>query len=267
MNRATGLLLALLTWAPLAAAQVPLDDSLDEHAVKRLDRMEKAMKELRAIIFQGRETGQLVVVQPAETPAQIASLADKVGDVEQSLARLNGQLEVMRHDLDQSRHENLDLRAENTALKGQLAGLDQKVVALTPPPTPPPPPDPVAAYAAAKAAYLAGDTASAEAGFRDYLDRFPDTANAAEGRYYLGKALIARRNWPEAATADIGAIRGWPKTRWAADALVDLARSLTALNKQADACASLVELAKRYPKPAPSVTAAAAEVRAAAKCG
>ena len=40
-----------------AFAQVPLDEPLDEHAAKRLDRLEKAVKELRAIVFQGRETG------------------------------------------------------------------------------------------------------------------------------------------------------------------------------------------------------------------
>ena len=268
MRRAAALFLCLTALASttLTQAQVPLDDPLDEHSAKRLDRMEKAMKELRAIVFQGRETGQPVMIQPTETPTQMGSLSDKVSEVEQSLARLTGQLEVMRHDLDQSRHENLDLRAENTALKGQLAGLDQKVVALTPAPTPPPP-DPSSAFAAAKGAYAGGDMVSAEAGFHDYLERYPDALNAGEGRYYLAKTFIARRNWPEAATADIGAIRGWPKTRWAPEAVVDLARSLNALNKPADACQALGELTKRYPKLSTSVAAGAAEVRLAAKCG
>src|SRR5580698_3148072 len=86
-----------------ALAQVSLDEPLDEHAAKRLDRMEKAMKELRAIVFQGRETGAPVVVQPADTQSQIAAAGDKINDISQTLARVNGELEVIKHDLDQTR--------------------------------------------------------------------------------------------------------------------------------------------------------------------
>ena len=32
------------------------------------------MRELRAIVFQGRETGKPVVVQPADTDAQLSAL-------------------------------------------------------------------------------------------------------------------------------------------------------------------------------------------------
>ena len=49
--------LVLIASAP-AFAQTPLGDPLDDHSAKRLDRMEKVVRELRAIVFQGRETGQ-----------------------------------------------------------------------------------------------------------------------------------------------------------------------------------------------------------------
>ena len=38
------------------------------------------------------------------------------------------------------------------------------------------------------------------------------TARAVpEARFYLAKALMARHEWADAATAEIGAVRGWPK--------------------------------------------------------
>ncbi len=46
-----------LVFAGEALSQTSLDDPLDDRSAKRLDRMEKAMRELRAIVFQGRETG------------------------------------------------------------------------------------------------------------------------------------------------------------------------------------------------------------------
>jgi len=268
-----------LALAGHVAAQTALDDTLDEHSAKRLDRMEKVVKELRAIVFQGRETGQPVVVQPADTQGQIAALSDHLNDLDQTLARLNGQMEVVRHDLDQARQEALDLRAQNATLKDEVAAMEGKIAALAAPPPPPPAPDadqgvaapppadPVDAFAAGKAMLEAGDNVSAEAAFRDFVDRFGDTPRGPEAHYYLGRTLLARRAFADAATADIGAIRGWPRTGWAPEAVLDLSRALIGLKKPADACQTLGELAKRYPRASASAKGAAADLRAKAQCG
>jgi tol-pal system protein YbgF len=260
-----------------ALAQTPLDDPLDDRSAKRLDRMEKVVRELRSIVFQGRETGQPVVVQPADTESQINSLNDKVSDLQQTLARLNGQLEIVRHDLDQSRQDALAAHGDIAALRDRVTALEQRLAALTAPPAPvasaadslapAPDADPAAAFAAARHALQAGDFATAEAGFRDFIDHNGDSPRAPQARYYLAKALIARRAWSDAATSDIDAIRGWPQTPWAPDAILDLSRSLAAIKKPADACQTLDELARRYPKASSEVKAGAAQVRAQAQCG
>ena len=69
--------------AAQAVAQTALDDPLDDHSAKRIDRMEKVVRELRAIVFQGRDTGHPVVVQPADTDTRLASLADRLSDAQQ----------------------------------------------------------------------------------------------------------------------------------------------------------------------------------------
>ncbi len=72
--------------------------------------------------------------------------------------------------------------------------------------------------------------------------------------------------YPEAATAYIGAIRGWPQTPWAPDALIKLSRSLKEMDKAKDACRILDELGRRYPNAPASSKTKAAEVRKAAAC-
>jgi TolA-binding protein len=258
-----------------AIAQTSLDEPLDEHAAKRLDRMEAVVKELRAIVFQGRETGQPVVVQPAETEGQISSLTDKLADLDRTLTRLNGQDEIIRHDLDESRRETLDLHSANEALKARLAALEQQVQALTAPPTPPPvpaaaaepPPTAAVAFAQARAILQSGDKDAALAALQAFVDRFGDTPRGPEARYLLGRLLLDRQSFPEAATAEIGAIRGWPQAGWAPDAVLDLARALVGMQKTEDACQTLDELAKRYPKASPQIATGAAAVRAQARCG
>jgi TolA-binding protein len=282
-----GALALLAGAAQQAAAQVSLDEPpLKENDAKRLDRIDKAVRELRAIVFQGRETGQPVIVQPADTEGQINHQSDRLNDIDQTLAKLNGELEVIRHDLDQTHHDAEDLRAQNAALKEQMSGLEKTVQALQAPPPPPAPAgatpgdagaaaptppatgqlDPAAQFSAARTALEQGDMSAAEAGFQAYIAVAGDGPHGPEARYYLARTLIARKAWPEAATADIGAIRGWPHTSWAPAAVLDLSRSLVAMGKDQDACETLGELSRRYPKAPSAVLREATQLRVGAQC-
>ena len=261
-----------------AFAQTPLDaDPLDARDAKRLDKMEKVVRELRSIVFQLKDTGKPVVVMPADTDSRLQDLANRLSDLEQSLTRINGQLETSAHDLDQARAANADLQVQVKALGDRLAVLEKaQVAAAGPPPAPdgaPPAAPPVApadsgaAFAKARQLMLSGDYDAAEAAFAAYIQAWPDGPRSPEARYWWGKTLSAKGDQARAATAYIGAIRGWPKTAWAPDALVELARSLTMLKKTGDACATLAELPRRYPKALPAVRSRAASVAREAKCG
>ncbi|HUZ11639.1 MAG TPA: tetratricopeptide repeat protein [Caulobacteraceae bacterium] len=284
------LALALLAAAPVLA-QTPLG-GLDEHSARRLDRMEKALKEIRAIVFQGRETGQPVVVEPADTDAQLGAINDKLNDLQKALTRINDQLDVTGHALDQAQHEADSLREENGALKDRLTRLEQKVDALGAAAAPAAnaapdgipqssgdaaapdeapnaaaaAPDPASTFDAARRAFDARDFAGAANGFRDYVERFGDTPRAPLARYFLGRALMERQDYAGAAAAEVAAIRLWPQTSWAPDAVLELSRSLIALGKPGDACQTLAELQRRYPRAAPAVRAHAAAARREARC-
>lgn len=269
--RRLALPLALCLIAGTAVAQVPMDP-LDARDARRLDKMEQVMRELRSIVFQGRDSGKPVVVQPAETDYQLQELTRRLADMEQSLTRTNGQIETLTRDLDVARREAADSRAENKMLADKINTLEQSAL-------PPPPPLPEAgsvapapaataseSFTQARQLMLAGDYGAAEGAFRDYVDRYGDTARAPEARYWLGKTLTVRGADADAAGAYIGAIRGWPATTWAPDAVVELSRSLIALKKPKDACQTLAEFAKRYPKAPAAVQSRAASARTQAKC-
>jgi len=273
---------ALLVAAPLTAtvafAQTPMDDPLDARDAKRLDRMEKVVRELRDIVFKAQKTGAPVVVEPADTDARLADLATRIADLEGSLTKLNGSLETTTHELDQARRENTALRAQVKALGDRLADDEKKAAdALAAAAAPPPAPEPAApaadpkagaadAFAKARQLMLSGDYDAAEAAFSSYVATYPDTPRAPEARYWWGKTLAVRGDYVKAASAFIGAIRGWPQTAWAPDAVVELARALVQLKKPADACGTLTELHRRYPKAPASVTSRAANLRLQAKC-
>lgn len=279
-------LLAVLfaSTAAVAVAQTPLPpaDPLDDRSAKRVERMEKVVRELRAIVFQGRDTGKPVVVQPAETDAQIAALNERVGDLEQTLTKLNGQNETANFELTKANRAAADQKARGDMLEQRLAAVEKALADMqaaaaaqvsapplaggTPPP-PAPPADPAVAFKQAKDLLLAGDYANAEQAFAAYVNNYPESTRTPEAKYWWGETLFVREAYSDAAGAYIGAIRGWPQTTWGPDATLKLARSLVALKKTPDACRTLDELAKRYPKAPAQVTSRAASTRVAAKCG
>lgn len=274
MAAAAGLVLAA---APMAFSQTPMDDPLDARDAKRVDRMEKVVRELRDIVFKAQRTGAPVVVQPADTDARMADLANKVGDLEQTLTRLNGSLEAATHEADVAKRENAALTAQVKTLNERLTAAEQKMAEAATAAAPPPalePPPPAAdqkaaaadAFAQARQLMLSGDYDAAESAFSGFVATYPDDAKTPEARYWWGKTLSVRGAHANAASAYIGAIRGWPKTGWAPDAVVELSRSLIALKKPSDACQTLAELGRRYPKAPAPVMARAAAARTQAKC-
>lgn len=264
--------LAALLAGGMATAQTPLPvpDPLDARDAKRVERMEKVVRELRAIVFQLRDTGKPVVVQPADTDARLEEVSTRIRDLEDTLRRLNGSLETTQNELTQAKRENADLKAQVTSLTERLGAAEQKIVA--PPPAAPaetaaaPTGDPTEAFAKARQLMLGGDYDGAEAAFATYVDTYPEAQKTPEARYWWGKTLTVRGAHADAAKAYIGAVRGWPQTAWAPDAVLELARSLAALKRTSEACQALAELPKRYPKAPANVTARAATARTQNKC-
>lgn len=266
------ILLAGVLAAGPAFSQTPMPDPLDARDARRVERMEKVVRELRSIVYQLRDTGKPVVVQPADTDARIQALSNRVGDLEQVLTRLNGALDTLNHDLAQTQRANQQLQAQVQDLNARLAAAEQAAQGGAPAPDAagPAPAAPKAsageAFSQARELMLAGDYDAAQGAFAAYVEAYPDSPRTPEARYWWGKTLSVKGAHAQAASAYIGAIRGWPKTSWAPDAVVELSRSLVALKKPQDACAALSELGKRYPKASAAVTARAEATAKQAKC-
>ncbi len=274
---ASALAITVALGGAAAWSQTPMPDPLDDRSVKRLEKMEKVVRELRSIVFQGRDSGRPVVVQPAETEAQMQGLADRIGDLEETLTRLNGQNETLTFELEQTRKALTDAQTANKSLGDRLAALEARTTAME---SAAPADDTVAeadgpahdvgdpdvAFQRARQMMLDGDYDSAERSFADFVKRYGDTPKGPEARYWLGKTQSVRGAHNDAAASYITAIRGWPKTTWAPDAVLELSRSLVATRKPAEACQVLDELARRYPKAPTSIQGRAATVRTQAKC-
>jgi tol-pal system protein YbgF len=264
---------------------------------KRMDRLEKQIREMRQIIVQARSTGQPVDVRIATDPdPAVLALTPRLDDLEQSARTLNSQVETLTHDLDTARRAAADAKDQVRTLNERLDKLDTRLqivegiqrgvaAANGPPPmvqAPPPPqqqqqeepqaeaaqgaPDPAQSYATGRKLFIAGDYSGSAAAFQAFIEQSGDSAQGPQARYWLGESFFRQNDFSDAATAFIGAVRGWPKTTWAPDAVVKLARALQAMNRPKDACGTLDELNRRYPTISISVAAQAKDTRAKAQC-
>ena len=83
-------------------------------------------------------------------------------------------------------------------------------------------------------------------------------------------SLLGSLSWGQLFLASCFGLLLWlliRQTAWAPDAVVELSRALVALKKAPDACQTLAELGRKYPKAPAAVKARAANVREQAKCG
>jgi tol-pal system protein YbgF len=256
----------------------------EEPSAKRLDRFEKELREVRQIVLQAHATGQPVEIKEAGPDPQVVALQGRIDEGDAAVRRLTGEIETLTHDLSAARKDLDDQKAQTAALADRIDKLEKQIAQLlpagaappsgpgpgvagaAPPPAAPPAMDAKAAYAHARQLLEDGDYAGAASELQAYLDRFGDTASAPTARYWLGEAKFIQKDYPGAATAYLGAIRGWPKTSWAPEAVVKLSQSLLELGKPQDACGALGEFDRRYPRAAPALKARAAATRTKAQC-
>lgn len=110
------------------------------------------------------------------------------------------------------------------------------------------------------------DYADAEAAFREFVASHPSDNLAGNAQYWLGETYYVRQLFEPAAAAFLKGYQGYPKGAKASDSLLKLGMSLSALKKNAEACAAFGQLAKDFPNAPPHVKDAAGRERAKAGC-
>lgn len=113
---------------------------------------------------------------------------------------------------------------------------------------------------------LSGDYSTAEAGFREHIERFPKDSNAADAHYWLGESLLGQQKYRDAAEVFLAASKSYPKAKKAPDMLLKLGVSLVGLKQRDVACATFGEIGKRYPNASGALKERVKQERALASC-
>jgi TolA-binding protein len=249
---------------PGASAQTQDPPPGIEWDKKRLERLERNVRRLERAIGQFNENGEPLIIQPdPETVAlqgQVEVLSRRVSDLEETLRRVNGQLEQNQFDFERSQRALSDRIA---TLESRLGAAEEALAVPTSATG-----DSKADFDAAMQMMMAGEYAAAARAWEAYVQVWPQAPETAEAWYRLGETRYIGSDGAGAAAAYATALKGWPRTRWAPDATAKLAASLADLGRNREACAAVGEFDRRYASAAAAaVKARAASTRTKAQCG
>jgi tol-pal system protein YbgF len=103
----------------------------------------------------------------------------------------------------------------------------------------------------------------AEAGFLDFLQKYPDHSLAGSAQYQLGETFYAQAKYQEAARNFLQGYKNYPKSRRAPDSLLKLGLSLRKLDQRDQACAALASVSTEFPRAVEAKKRAQAELKRA----
>jgi TolA-binding protein len=247
---------ALVAVGTLAACWVPIERGRQMEA--RLQRLEVQGVEQREAV---RERVARADQKIQEVQAKIdelnraarrsgADLGVQLGRLADELARVKGELEVARHDLDvlQKSVSTLDEKTEGrfAALKGSGAlesyEAKQKLAAL------PKGDEKGGLLALARKAEHDGQGGVARELYEEYARRYATDPKAAEALFRAAEISFDQKRWREALLSYGKVAEDFPRADVAPDAMLGAAESMLRLDMKDEARAVLGQLVERYPK-------------------
>ncbi len=245
--------------------------------VRRLDNLDRNVRRLERAITQRNAQGEPVLVESdpelVALQGRVSQMDRRLQDMEQTVQRVNGDLERLTFQLDESDSDNAALRARLADAEGRLRTIEQTreaeeaaareaEEAATRSPTG----DAVADLAAARA-LLATDPARGRAALELVASTWADTPSGREAVWRIGDVIRAGGDQAGAVQQYATALQGWPTAPWAGEVTLKLARGLEATNRDAQACAALGEYDRRYAASStPALRQIAVDTRTRAAC-
>jgi tol-pal system protein YbgF len=209
-----------------------------------------------------------------------AQMGVRISSLEEQLRQLQGQVEQAGHQARQAQQQMQQMQKDTDfrlqELEQRMFALGQQAPAAATAPAPaaaaaapaalPAPteaaaePAPAAAPAAAAASNLGPNEQYNQAfrllnqskydeaytGFKQFADRYPNDPLVGNAYYWMGETFYVRRNYTQAADHFRQGFEAMPKGPKSGDNLLKLAMSLTALNRNSEACIVLRQVVKDY---------------------
>src|SRR5882672_9875617 len=243
-----------------AAAQGLFDDN---EARRRVEVLRQEFTESQRQVAEQLKKIEAALAGASDRSALI-QLATQVETLNNELARMRGQLEVLGNQAETADRRQKDLYLD---IDTRLRKLEQKGEQTSSPDKPAAQPDAEAsqgetrAYQAALDQFKLGNYALAVSAMQGFLVTYPSSKLAPNAQYWVGMAYSGQRDYKQAIAAQRKLLATYPDSDKAPDAMLSIASAQETMGDRKGAQKTLEELVAKYPK---SSAAASAKQRMAA---
>ena len=237
---------------------------------RRLDQLDRNVRRLERALTQRNAAGQPVLVEPdpevVTLQGQFALMDRRLGDLEATVRRINGDNERLTFQLDEATRDNQALTARLTETEARLQKLEAAAELNAPIEATSPTGDATRDLAAA-VALLSSDRPRGERALETVIAAWPDTPQSREANSRLGDLRVAANDKAGAVPYYAAALKDWPRIGWAADTTLKLADALFSTQRKPQGCAALGEFTRRYaPAASDPQKARAAQLKTTGGC-
>ncbi|WP_248291411.1 tol-pal system YbgF family protein [Neoroseomonas marina] len=281
-------ILATVAALPLLAATPAAAQMDSREGIALQNQILELRRDLDALRRGGGAAAPVPIAPPrggAAAPGDLVQqLLARVGELEEQVRRMRGQLDVaenanrrLSEDVEKLRGD-MDFRLQQLEGGGRAAAPrppQGPAAAQAPAPQPPaaaqanPPatgPRPAErAIADGQAALARGDFAGAEAAAREVTTARPGP-RTQDANILLGEALLGRRQYQNAALAFDEAYRRNRQSSRAPEALLGLSNSFLGFGARREACDTLDQLASEFPRVTPQLAQRITDARRRGQC-
>jgi len=241
---------------------------------RRLEQLDRNVRRLERAVTQRNAAGQPVLVEPdpevVALQGRVGLMDQRVRDMEATLQRVNGDLERLTFQLDETARDNTALGARLRDAETRVRTMEEaaeREAELNGPISTTSPTGDAARDLTAAVRLAASDPARGDRAFQTIIAAWPDTPQAREASSRLGDLRVAAGDNAGAVAAYATALQGWPTTPWAPATTLELANALNATDRKTQACTALTEFERRYAEAASAaVRTRAGQVRTRIGC-
>jgi len=239
-----GLAALALAWAGGAAAQLFGGDT------EARKRVEEVRTEL---LLDLQKLGDRVKALESTTIDRraILDLAGQLEQVRADVAKTNGQIEVILHDLEMADKRQKDLYVDIDARLRKLEQAREQAAAAATAAAPAadagPSDEEKRAYESALNQFKVGNYSAAIDLLGQLLAKYPNGKLAPNAQYWIGMGYSGRRDYRAAIAALQKVIAQWPTDPKAADAMLSIASAQEAMGDPKSAQSTLQNVLAKYP--------------------
>lgn len=252
--------------ALLAACVSPSDVQKLQSQITELQDQIAQVKKTASSKQEVENVNQKIVDQTNTLLKSNGQLVVKVQQIDEKMNEINGRIETqgsrvdrIAQQLTQAQHDVEELKASTAAAAAATAQAQQHAIISPAPATPQPgqmtvaaPPvgseNPVEVYNAALRDYGKGNFDLAIAGFRDFLQKNPNSELAANAAYWIGESDYSQKKYSEALEAFDVVVNKYQKSDKVPAALLKKGYAYLALGDKARAIVQLQYVVHEHPK-------------------